>query len=73
MMLTDINKLQRIEKGVFRQILGASSYTPVAALRGKVEASSMQVRIREGQFKYLRYLLMEGNDLVRRIEEMLEN
>ena len=34
----------------------------------------MHFRIREGQFKYLRYLLMEGNDLVRRITEtMVEN
>lgn len=30
----EISKLQRIENGVFRQILGAPSYTPLATLRG---------------------------------------
>ncbi len=66
---TEIVKLQRIENGVFRRILGAPSYAPVATLRGEIGASSMRVRVREGQLKYLRHLLVEGNDLVRGVAE----
>lgn len=42
---TEINELQRIENGVYRQILGAAGYTQVVALRGEIGASSMKNRI----------------------------
>ncbi len=71
---TDIDRLQRIENGVYRKILGAPTYAQGTALRGEIGASSVRNRIREGQWKYLRYILVEGNDLLRRIgEELLES
>ena len=70
---TDIGKLQRIENGVYRKILRAPPYAQEAALKGEIGASSVKNRIREGQFKYLRHVLVEGNDLVKRVgEEMIE-
>ncbi|XP_050714164.1 uncharacterized protein LOC126997158 [Eriocheir sinensis] len=70
---TDIKKLQRIENEVYRKILRAPMYAQEAALRGEIGSSSVKNRIREGQWKYLRYVLVEGNDLVRRVgEEMIE-
>lgn len=65
----DMEKLQRIENGVYRQIFGATKYTQGAALSGEIGTSSVKNRIREGQYKYIRYILVEGNDLVRRIGE----
>ena len=68
----EIGKLQKTENGVFRQILETPSYTPIA--RWEVGAFSMSSRVREGQLKCLRYLLVEGNYLVRRKgEEMVES
>ena len=66
---TDIRKLQSIENGVFRQILGAPGYAQEEALRGEIGASSMKTRLREGQLKFLRYAMEGRNDLLRRIAE----
>ena len=70
----EIERLQRIENNVGRQIMGAPRYTQVAALRGEIGMSSMKGRIMEGQIKYLQHILRgEGNDLLGRIvEEMRE-
>ncbi len=54
--------------------MGAPTYVQETVLRGEIGASSVRNRIREGQWKYLHYILVEGNDLLRRIgEEMLES
>ena len=37
-------QLQRVENRVWRQILGAPIYTPVAALHGEIRASSVEGR-----------------------------
>ena len=65
----EIAKLQSIENGVYRQIFGAGNYTQGAALVGELGASSVKTRVREGQLKYIRYVLEEGNGLVRSIGE----
>ena len=61
-----MDRLQKIENEVNRKILGAPNYAQEAALRGKVGASSARNRIREGQWKYLRYVLVEENDLLKK-------
>ena len=42
-----IDKLQTIENGVYRYILGVGNMTPVAALRGEIGASRIETRIAE--------------------------
>ena len=65
-----MSKLQRIEKAVYRAILGASSYALIPTLRGEIGSSTMYTRIRGNQLKYLKYIEEnESNDLLRRIIE----
>ena len=42
-----IKKLQTIENGVFRYLIGVAGYGPVAALRGEVGASRVETRVME--------------------------
>ena len=42
-----IKKLQAIENGVYRYLIGVAGYGPVAALRGEVGASRVESRIME--------------------------
>jgi hypothetical protein len=53
---SDIEKLQKIENKVYRQILGAPLYTPQTTLRGEIGATSMEARIMKSTLKYLKYL-----------------
>ena len=50
---TEIGKLQRIENGVYRKILGATKNTVAATLRGEIGASLMKTRIVQGKLKYV--------------------
>ena len=50
---TEINKLQRVENSVYRQILGGIKSTAVTSLRGEIGASSMKTRIMIGKMKDL--------------------
>ena len=42
-----IQKLQAIENGVYRYLIGVAGYGPVAALRGEVGASRVESRVME--------------------------
>ena len=42
-----IRKLQTIENGVFRYLIGVAGYGAVAAIRGKVGASRVETRVME--------------------------
>ena len=42
-----IKKLQAIENGVFRYLIGVAGYGQVAALRGEVGASRVESRVME--------------------------
>ena len=64
---SDISKLQRIENKVYRQILGAPSYSQVSALRGEIGASSMTSRIMEGKIKLLKHTMASEESLLGRI------
>ncbi len=61
---TEIEKLQRAENGVYRQILAAARYAQIAALRGEIGAMSMKNRIIEGQWKYLSYILRNDENVL---------
>ena len=64
---TDIAKLQVIENGVYRKILGAPSYAPSCTLRGEIGASLMKTRIMKGRMQYLRSIKERNNDLLKKI------
>ena len=59
----DVKKLQTIENGVYRQLLGGPKYAPNCTLRGEVGASLMKTRIIQGQLQYLRST-MQGNNML---------
>lgn len=61
----DITKLQCNKNEICRQIFGAENYTQWAALALNF---SVKNRIREGQFKYIRYVLEAGNYLIKSTE-----
>ena len=68
-----IEKLQKIENSVGRQIMGAPRYTQESALRGEIGMCSMRARVMEGQIKSLEYCMKdEGNELLRRIAKVIK-
>ena len=70
----EINKLQTIENGVYRQILGAPRYAANAALRGEIGASLMSTRIITGRLQYVRNIMQGQNQLLKEVlVEMIED
>ena len=49
---TDIQKLQRYENKVYRQILAAPKYTPICCLKKEIGASYMSTRIKKIKLNY---------------------
>ncbi len=72
---TDIQKLQKEENKVYRQILGAPSYAQIATLRGEIGSSSMERRIMEGKIMYYKSIIESveerdpRNELLKKIVE----
>ena len=69
---TDLAKLQRIENGVYRRILGGQRYTPICTLRGDIGASLMESRNIETKLIYYKYMLNCKNELLREIMKDME-
>ena len=63
----EIQKLQKFENAVYRQILGAPPYAPNCTLRGEIGSSLMKTRIMEGHLQYIRRALQGGNDLIKEV------
>lgn len=68
---TEINEIQRIENGVYRQILGAPKYAPVCSLRGELGASSMRRRIINDRLQYTQHVLKGKNQLLKKVLELM--
>ena len=66
---SEINKLQRIENGVYRNILGAPEFVSICTLRGDTGSSLMKERVISGRIQYLEGIT-EGNN--NRLKRMLE-
>ncbi|XP_064116580.1 uncharacterized protein LOC135222424 [Macrobrachium nipponense] len=64
---TEIEKLQRIENGVYRKILGACRSTVVAILRGEIGASSMKSRIMSGKLSHVNNTINGRKELLKKI------
>ena len=66
----DIQKLQMIENGLHRKILGAFKGTAVESLRGEIGASDiMRTRIIKSRPMYIKYIVNGKKDILRRIME----
>ena len=64
----ELRKLQSIENGVFRMIVGARRYTADEGVRGEVGASLFVTRIMKSRLLYIQSILKGGrNDLVEKI------
>ena len=57
-------RLQIVENKVWRQILGAPMYTPVAALQGEVGASTVEGRAMKIKLSFARYMTKTSNGLL---------
>jgi hypothetical protein len=63
----EIDQLQRIENGVWRQILGAPSYAPVTTLQGDTGSSTVKARDMKIKILYFKHLQASNNELLRQI------
>jgi len=63
----EIDRLQKIENGVWRKIFRAPSYTPVAALQGEVGCSTVIGRDAKTKLKFIKFLQECKNGLLRKI------
>ena len=68
---TELEKLQRIENGVYRQILGAPKYATNSTFRGEVGASLIKRRIITGRIQYKMKILRGNNELLKKILELM--
>ena len=58
---TELEKLQRIENGVYRQVLGAPKYAANCTLRGEIGASLMKRKIITVRIQY-RMKILNGKN-----------
>ena len=67
-------KLQVIENGVYRKMLGAPKYAPNCTLRGEVGASLMATRVMSGRLQYIRSIMQGSNEMMKEvIREMMHD
>ena len=64
---TEVKRLQQIENGVGRKILGAPKYAAVATLRGEIGMSEMRTRIAEARLRYAKGIEEGKNELLQKI------
>ena len=63
----DINKLQTLENGIYRQILGGRSCTPIAILRGEVGSSMVITRVIQSWLVLAKSILVGENILLKQV------
>ena len=63
----DIDYLQRMENGVYRQLLGGRKDTPIAILRGEVGSSTVKSRIIQARLILVKSILEGENRLLKQV------
>ena len=63
----NIKKLQIIENGVYRKILGGGWSTPIVTLRGEMGSSMMESRIMENKILLVKSIIDGKNELMKEI------
>ena len=62
-----INRLQKIENGVYRKILGGAHNTVLETIRGDIGASLMESRIMENKILFVKNIKEGNNELMKEI------
>ena len=57
----EVGRMQRVENSVWRQILGAPGYTPVAALQGEIGAPTVRGRDVKIKITFAQYMFRTRN------------
>ena len=66
-----IKKLQVIENGVFRKLIGATREVALCALRGEISISEMKMRYIQGRLKYINSIEQRGNGPLRAVKDTI--
>ena len=68
-----INKLQKVEYRVYRQLLGAEGYAPLAVMRGEVGASLVRTRVISSRIMLVKGIIDGDNGLVKKVLGKVRN
>ena len=68
----EIRKLQNYENNIYRKLLRAPKYTPIAAMRGEVGASTMEARVAKSKINYYKSLRSGRNELLTKMVDKLQ-
>ena len=60
-------RLQTVENGVYRKILGARDYAPLVTLRGEIGASEMESRLKQDRIMLAKSILGGRNELMKEV------
>ena len=63
----ELNAIQKAENRAYRYIMNAPHYTPIAALRGEIGASSHIARDMKTKLNFIRHIIQDGNQLLKTI------
>ena len=60
----EVERMQLVENKVWRQILGALGYTPIAALQGEIGASTVKRRDMKIKITFVQFMFRTRNGLL---------
>ena len=63
----DIDRLQTLENGVYRQLLGGRKATPIAILRGEVGSSMVRTRVIQARLILVKSIIEGENTLLKQV------
>ena len=62
-----LEKMQKVEYRVYRQLLGAAGYVPLAVIRGEIGASLVKTRVMSARIMLVKGMIEGENKLVKDI------
>ena len=62
-----LEKMQKVEYRVYRQLLGETGYAPLAVIRGEIGASLVKTRVMSGRIMLVKRMIEGENKLVKDI------
>ena len=65
--IKDIDRLQTLENGVYRQLLGGRRGTPIAILRGEVGSSMVRTRVIQARLILVKSIIEGENTLLKQV------
>ena len=67
---SELEKLQRLENSVWRQVLGAPSYVALESLRGEIGCATFEERDMRNKLNYVHYMGNSGIGLLQKVFEI---